>query len=66
MNKKVPQRVVITTKDIQNILGKGERSARELMQKLRAILKKAPGQYVTVTEFCELVGLTDEDVRGFF
>ncbi len=66
MNKNEPRRVVITTKDIQKILGKGERSARELMQKLRVMLKKGPEQYVTVAEFCRFAGLTEEEVRDFF
>lgn len=66
MNKNTPRRMVITTKDITNILGKGERSARELMQKLRVVLKKEPEQYVTVAEFCRFVGLTEEEVRDFF
>lgn len=65
MNKNTPQRVVITTKDIKNILGKSDRSARELMQKLRVMLRKGPEQYVTVAEFCRFTGLTEEEIRGF-
>jgi hypothetical protein len=66
MDKNVPRRVVITTKDIQNILGICDRSARELMQKLRVMLEKGPEQYVTVAEFCRFVGLTEDEVRDFF
>ena len=65
MDKNVPRRVVITTKDIQNILGICDRSARELMQKLRFMLEKGPEQYVTVAEFCRFVGLTEDEVQPF-
>lgn len=66
MSHYVFRRVVVTNKDVQLILGKGERSARDLMQKLRAHLKKKPGQFVSVKEFCAFVGLREEDVRAFF
>ncbi|WP_298717125.1 hypothetical protein [Chitinophaga sp.] len=66
MGKNLPHRVVITTKDIQLILGKGERSARDLMQKLRAYFQKKPGQYVSVAEFCAFVGIAPSDVKEFF
>jgi hypothetical protein len=65
-DKNIPRRVVITTKDIQNILGLCERSARELMQRLRFMLEKGPEQYVTVDEFCRFTGLTKDDVQPFF
>jgi hypothetical protein len=64
MPKYVSQRMVIFTKDIQNICGKSERSARELMQKLKLIFEKEPWQYITVTEFCTYLGLDEEEVRG--
>ncbi|MRG45704.1 hypothetical protein GFS24_11295 [Chitinophaga sp. SYP-B3965] len=66
MDKKVPRRVVITTKDIQNILGICERSARELMQRIRIMLEKGTEQYVTVDEFCRFVGLSKDEVQDFF
>lgn len=65
MDKKGPRRVVITTKDIQNILGICERSARELMQRIRLMLEKGQEQYVTVAEFCRFVGLTEDEVQPF-
>jgi hypothetical protein len=65
MDKNVPRRVVITTKDIQNILGICEPSARELMQRLRFMLEKGPEQYVTVAKFCRLTELTEDEARDF-
>ncbi|MGN7720243.1 hypothetical protein [Chitinophaga sp. 22620] len=65
MNKKLSRKVVITTKDVQLILGKSARSARDLLQKVKMALDKKPGQYVTVAEFCEFVGITEAEVREF-
>ena len=57
--------MVIYTKDIQNMFGKSDRSARILMQKLRKMFGKSPWQYVSVTEFCEYTGLNEEEVRDY-
>jgi hypothetical protein len=65
MDKKLSNRVVVTTKDVQLILGKSPRSARDLLQKVKRVLKKKPRQYVTVAEFCEFVGITEAEVREF-
>ncbi|MEI3802718.1 MULTISPECIES: hypothetical protein [unclassified Chitinophaga] len=65
MPKNVPKRMVIYTKDIQNIMGKSERSARELMQKIRLMFGKLEWQYISVAEFCEYSGLDEEEVREF-
>jgi len=65
MPKNVPKRMVIYTKDIQNIFGKSARSARELMQKLRLMFGKEDWQYISVSEFCEYAGLDEEEVREF-
>lgn len=66
MNKNLLQRRIVTTKDIQVILGKGERSAREFMKKMREYYGKKPGQYISVSEFCEFAGLTEAEVADFF
>ncbi|MEZ2443364.1 hypothetical protein AB6805_16690 [Chitinophaga sp. RCC_12] len=65
MPKNVRNRMVIYTKDIQNIMGKSDRSARELMQKLRQMFGKQDWQYISVAEFCEYSGLDEEEVREF-
>ncbi len=57
--------MVIYTKDIQNIFGKSDRSARELMQKLRRMFKKKDRQCISVAEFCEYAGFDEEEVREF-
>ncbi|WP_109696603.1 hypothetical protein [Chitinophaga deserti] len=65
MVKKIPERGVIYTKDIQNILGKSPRSAGKYMLKLRKILEKEKEEFVTVDEFCMITGVPQELVKGF-
>ncbi len=65
MNKKIPERAVIYTKDIQNIMGKSPRSASKYMQILRRTLEKEEGEFVTVDEFCMVTGITHEVVRRY-
>lgn len=65
MVKKIPARVVIYTRDIQNIMGKSPRAASKYMMKLRKILEKEKEEFVTVDEFCMVTGLSQEVVRGF-
>lgn len=65
MVNKIPDRVVVYTKDIQNILGKSPRSAAKYMLKLRKILEKEEEEFVTVDEFCMITGVPLELVKGF-
>ncbi|WP_341840400.1 hypothetical protein [Chitinophaga caseinilytica] len=65
MVKKVPDRLIIYTQDIENILGKSARSARKYMSRLRKIFQKERGQFISVEEFCAASGLTEEQVRIF-
>ncbi len=62
--KESPRRIVLTTKDIQLVLGKKDRSARDFMQLLREHLNKAPFQVVTITEFLEFVGIPESEIKG--
>lgn len=66
MNKNLLQRRIVTTKDIQVILGKSARSARDFMKRMREYFNKKPGQYISVSEFCEFSGLTEAEVADFF
>jgi hypothetical protein len=55
-------RIVIYSKDIARLTGKSERRARAIMAKLRAWLGKAPGQPVTVQEYCRYAGVSEDEV----
>ena len=65
MQKLVPNRIVIYARDIENITGRRERAARELLRRIREANGKRPGQFVTIAEFCQFTGLKESDVNLF-
>lgn len=65
MQKIIPDRMVIFARDIQNITGRSERTSRLLMQKIRKALGKKVGQFISIAEFCQYTGLSEEEVRSF-
>jgi hypothetical protein len=56
---------VIYAKDIRNITGRSERTARKMLQQIRLANGKNKGDFVTVTEFCAYTRLTEEIVSKF-
>jgi hypothetical protein len=62
---KMPQRVVLYPKDVENITGRSSRTSRKLLQKIRLVLGKAPDEFVTVREFCLFYGIDEDLVRDF-
>jgi len=65
MSTLVPNRIVIYPKDVQNITGKKERTARKLISDIRESLGKRKNDFVTVDEFCAFTGLKLEQVNKF-
>ncbi|MEP7197607.1 MAG: hypothetical protein ABI851_13890 [Saprospiraceae bacterium] len=65
MPQRVPNRIVIYTKDVENITGKKERAARKLLQKIRIHFNKKSSEYITVEEFAEVTGIKAESIHGF-
>lgn len=65
MQKLVPNRIVIYARDIENITGRKERAARELLRRIRDANGKKPGQFITVSEFCQYTGLKEGDLIQF-
>jgi hypothetical protein len=61
----IPIRVVIHTRDVQNITGLSERGARYLMQRIRIAYKKSRYEYITIMEFCAYTKIAEEVVRRF-
>ena len=61
----VPNRICIYAKDIQNITGKKERTARKLLSDLRQKLGKQKNDLVTIQDFCHYTGLQEEHVTKF-
>lgn len=57
------KRVVIYPKDIMIITGKSERYSRYLIQRIKKHLKKDDHQVVSVSEFCEYMGLEKNQIE---
>ena len=51
------KRVVIYPKDIMIITGKSERYARYLIQRIKKHLRKEEHQVISISEFCDYMGL---------
>ena len=63
--KKMPRRIVIYAKDVENITGRKTRAARKLLHRIREQNKKPKEAFVTVIEFCRYTGMSVEEVREF-
>ena len=50
--KRIPKRIVLYAKDVENITGKKARTASNLLQRIRKQNKKPKNAFVTVKEFC--------------
>jgi ribosomal protein S3 len=61
----IPQRVIIYTKDVENITGKKNKAARRLLQKVREQSGKTNEELVTIQDFCLATGIPEEIVRPF-
>jgi len=62
---KIPLRVVVYPKDVENITGRCPRTARKLLQTIREALGKSSSNFVTVKEFCAFTGIEEELVKDF-
>ena len=58
------KRVVIYPKDIMIITGKSERYSRYLIQRIKQHLGKENHQVVSVSEFCEYMGLHADSIEN--
>lgn len=61
----IPSRIVIYAKDIRNITGRSERSARKMLLQIRETNGKKRGDLVTVIGFCRFAGIDEELVTRF-
>jgi hypothetical protein len=60
-----PPRIVIYVKDVMNITGRSDRTARSLLCSIRKHFGKERGAFVTIEEFCEFTGMKNEMVEKF-
>jgi hypothetical protein len=63
--RKIPPRIVIYPKDVENITGRSERTCRSIIDRIRKALGKSKQQFITVREFCTFYGLEEEYVKEF-
>ena len=63
--RKIPLRLVIYPKDVENITGRRDRTARKLLQKIREALGKRTHEFITIKEFCLFTGINEELVKDF-
>jgi hypothetical protein len=59
----IPQRIVILSKDVENFTGLSKRAAQFLLQGIRKAPGKKKHHYITIPEFCEHAGITEQQVR---
>lgn len=64
-SKKLPGRLVVYSKDIENITGLMPRTARKLLQRIRQAFGKPQGAFVTSKEFCLYTGIEEELVQDY-
>ena len=62
---RIPPRVVLYPKDVENITGRRGRTARKLLQKIREALGKSKDEFITIKEFCLFTGIEEELVKDF-
>ena len=60
----VAKRIVIYAKDVENITGRKERTARKILQSIREKLGKEKSEFITIREFCEHTGIKEADVKN--
>lgn len=65
MKTLLPNRIIIYAKDVVNITGKKERTARNLLARIRLANGKSKGDFVTIEEFCAFTGIKPEHVTSF-
>jgi hypothetical protein len=58
------KRIAIYPKDIMIITGKSERSAREILKKIKTHYHKDKHQIVTVDEFCNFMGIKHSEFEN--
>ncbi|RXK60675.1 hypothetical protein ESA94_09430 [Lacibacter luteus] len=62
---RIPQRVVLYTRDVENITGRRGRTARQLLQKIRTALGKSKDEFITIKEFSLFTGIDEELIKDF-
>ena len=59
------KRICINTTDVMFITGKSERQSRNIINDIKDHFGKAKHQVVTIKEFCEYLGLEEEEIKSY-
>jgi hypothetical protein len=62
---RLPARVVLYPKDVENITGRRGSTARRLIQKIRDALGKSKDEFITIKEFSLYTGIDEELIKEF-
>jgi predicted RNA-binding protein YlqC (UPF0109 family) len=62
---RLPVRVVLYPRDVENITGRRGRTARQLLQKIRTALGKSKDEFITIKEFSLFTGIDEELIKDF-
>lgn len=63
--KRIPTRIIVYPKDVENITGRKDRTARTLLQNIRKAFGKQKHQFITIREFCAYTGIDEELVKDY-
>lgn len=61
--KHTSKRVCIYPKDIQRITGKSYRQSTRILNQIRTSLNKSKNSLITINEFCDYIGLKQEQIE---
>lgn len=62
---RIPTRIVLYPKDVENITGRGSSTARKLIQKIRNALGKSKDEFITIKEFAYFTGIEEDLIKDF-
>jgi predicted RNA-binding protein YlqC (UPF0109 family) len=65
LRPKIPPRIVLYPKDVENITGRKGRTARKILQTIREVFGKPPFAFVTVQEFSAVYQISEEIIYEF-
>ncbi len=62
---RIPARVVLYPRDVENITGRRGRTARTLLNKIRMALGKSKDEFITIKEFSLFTGIDEDLIKDF-
>ncbi|WP_084519502.1 hypothetical protein [Christiangramia echinicola] len=60
------KRICIYPADVCLLTGRSETYSRRLLRKIKTDLRKQPGQFISLQEFCNYTGLSTSEIEEIF